>query len=64
MEQLLEFCAYGNLDVVIGEDERRVGRCQLCGRHCDDVCDLSRAKVLRLERGLFVVGMVETRQAR
>lgn len=45
--------AYGDLDTIIGEDKRRVGRCELCGRHCDDVCDLSRAKVLRLERGFL-----------
>lgn len=31
--------AYGDLDAIIGEDERRIGRCQLSVRHleCVDV---------------------------
>jgi hypothetical protein len=29
--------AYGDLDAIIGEDERRIGRCQLSGRHLECV---------------------------
>jgi len=31
----LRVIAYGDLDAIIGEDERRIGRCQLSGRHLE-----------------------------
>ncbi len=59
--------AYRDLDTIIGEDERRVGRCQLCSRHGDCV-GYRDADVLRLERNWFVVGCqdreVDIRQRR
>jgi len=54
------FDPYSDLDVVIGEDERRVRRCKLCGGHCECGCVVETQECCRdsdREEMWFVVGL-------
>lgn len=42
------FCAYGDLETLISEDEGGVGRCQLSGRHCEMCSVVAGCRKLRV----------------